>query len=362
MYLPEQYAPLLYFERAVNFGSGVSPTMPVLMFMLVVGLWIWCQMRRLYLAGRFWGLVGRRRPGPAARSSPGSAPRSRAVGRGHRRLVAISGRLLRGAGQLAWGAGWFAMLVIVSPLQIGAGSFLGWAEKLCGWTEGFGDRCRKLGVQFLNDEGGFVAVPAPAPRADEPVATAVPAPVPRADEPAAAVRPAPATNLYLPEVGPAREHIVRVLKLRSDVQHLIEAWVPLRVLLRPSVLAGVGLVVIASIRLCQRSLPGVDFPSPWITVVMLVIMFLALTIVLTLGRLVCLWQAIGALLRELVRPPMAPAYGRVPAPYAESLGRYLDRARPSLASLNVLVKQWEVVAEGFYRVADLVEARRHGQG
>ena len=47
--------PLLFFERAVNLGSGVSPLLPVLFLMIVSVLWLGCQLHRLDLVARFWG-------------------------------------------------------------------------------------------------------------------------------------------------------------------------------------------------------------------------------------------------------------------------------------------------------------------
>jgi hypothetical protein len=364
-YLPERFAPLLYFERAVNFGSGVSPVMPVVMLMLVAGLWIWSQMRRLDLAGRLWGPPRPRhsayrpsRPhrGKAAGLRRGAGALAR-LGLGL--ILMVYGRLLRDTGRLLGGAARALRGRLARPPG-GAGAgrdridpVLAWAEGFRGRAASFGERSRLRGLRFLVEEEGFVASPW------RPPATPGPAPSPTTDNPAAADRPAPAaTDLYAPEHGPARDRIQRVIDLRAAAAEVVEGWVPSRVLLRPAVLAGVGLVAIAMIRLCQRSLPGVDFPGWWTTLIMAVISFLALSIVITLGRFVCLWEAIGEFLREPVHWPMAPAYDRIPAPYAASLGRYLDRVRPSLASLNVLVKQWEVVANDFYEVADQVEARQ----
>lgn len=52
---PHHFPGLLFFERAVNFGSGVSPFVPVLMLLAVFFLWVRQQMRRIDLAERYWG-------------------------------------------------------------------------------------------------------------------------------------------------------------------------------------------------------------------------------------------------------------------------------------------------------------------
>jgi hypothetical protein len=55
VYEPEQFQSLLFFERAVNLGSGVSPFVPVLILFVVVCIWVWCQLRRVSYSDRFWG-------------------------------------------------------------------------------------------------------------------------------------------------------------------------------------------------------------------------------------------------------------------------------------------------------------------
>ena len=54
-YVPERFDSLLFFERSVNLGSGVSPFVPVLILALVGGLWAWCQLHRVTFAEHFWG-------------------------------------------------------------------------------------------------------------------------------------------------------------------------------------------------------------------------------------------------------------------------------------------------------------------
>jgi len=44
--------PLLYFERAVNLGSGVSPLLPALILSLAACSWLVCQLRRVFLYRR----------------------------------------------------------------------------------------------------------------------------------------------------------------------------------------------------------------------------------------------------------------------------------------------------------------------
>ena len=46
------YDSLLFLERAVNLGNGVSPEMPVLLLGLAAGAWLLCQLRRVDLIDR----------------------------------------------------------------------------------------------------------------------------------------------------------------------------------------------------------------------------------------------------------------------------------------------------------------------
>jgi hypothetical protein len=48
------YHPLLFFERAVSIGNGVSPHLPVLAILAAIGVWITCHLRRLGLVDRAW--------------------------------------------------------------------------------------------------------------------------------------------------------------------------------------------------------------------------------------------------------------------------------------------------------------------
>ena len=54
-YEPERFHTLLFFERAVNLGSGVSPFVPILIVAVVCGFWAWSQLRRVTFAEHFWG-------------------------------------------------------------------------------------------------------------------------------------------------------------------------------------------------------------------------------------------------------------------------------------------------------------------
>ena len=45
---------LLYFERAVTLNNGVSPLVPILFLAIITGLWLTCQLIRLYYSERFW--------------------------------------------------------------------------------------------------------------------------------------------------------------------------------------------------------------------------------------------------------------------------------------------------------------------
>jgi hypothetical protein len=58
---------LLRFERAVSLDNGVSPLVPILLLTLVTGLWLACQLGRLYYAERFWETGG-------DRFQPGAGP------------------------------------------------------------------------------------------------------------------------------------------------------------------------------------------------------------------------------------------------------------------------------------------------
>ncbi len=48
----EPYDSLLFLERAVNLGNGVSPEVPVFLLGLAAGAWVLCQLRRLDLIDR----------------------------------------------------------------------------------------------------------------------------------------------------------------------------------------------------------------------------------------------------------------------------------------------------------------------
>ena len=48
------YDPLLFLERAVNLGNGVSPLVPVLLTGLAAGSWLRCQIRRVDDVDRLW--------------------------------------------------------------------------------------------------------------------------------------------------------------------------------------------------------------------------------------------------------------------------------------------------------------------
>jgi hypothetical protein len=58
---------LLYYERAIALNSGVSPMMPILILTFITGLWLMCQLTRLYYAERFWEKGG-------DRFDPGAGP------------------------------------------------------------------------------------------------------------------------------------------------------------------------------------------------------------------------------------------------------------------------------------------------
>ncbi len=45
---------LVEFERLVNVNNGVSPLVPVFLLALISGLWVTCQLIRLYYCDRFW--------------------------------------------------------------------------------------------------------------------------------------------------------------------------------------------------------------------------------------------------------------------------------------------------------------------
>ena len=55
VYQAEGFQSLLFFERAVNLGSGVSPFVPVILLTAIVIFWAWSQLRRITYAERFWG-------------------------------------------------------------------------------------------------------------------------------------------------------------------------------------------------------------------------------------------------------------------------------------------------------------------
>jgi hypothetical protein len=45
---------VLFLERAINVGSGVSPFVPVIILSLVFALFVWCHARGIHLAVRYW--------------------------------------------------------------------------------------------------------------------------------------------------------------------------------------------------------------------------------------------------------------------------------------------------------------------
>jgi uncharacterized membrane protein len=126
---------------------------------------------------------------------------------------------------------------------------------------------------------------------------------------------------------------------------------------RPYVIAALGMGIVVLARLYERSLPTPDFPGWQTTAMIAAIWFLALTVVIALGRFLSIWAAVSALLLELVRLPMVQAYDRIPPQFSRAFGRYLDQIRPSLTSLTIPVHQWATVAERFYAVAPDLEAR-----
>jgi hypothetical protein len=46
---------VLFWERAVNIASGVSPFVPVTILSLVLALWLWCHARGIHLGVSYWG-------------------------------------------------------------------------------------------------------------------------------------------------------------------------------------------------------------------------------------------------------------------------------------------------------------------
>ncbi len=48
------YVSLLYLERSVSLGNGVSPLVPVLLIGMTAGSWLLCQLRRLDFIDRLW--------------------------------------------------------------------------------------------------------------------------------------------------------------------------------------------------------------------------------------------------------------------------------------------------------------------
>jgi hypothetical protein len=346
IYEAERFRSLLFFERAVNLGSGVSPFVPILIVAMLGGFWAWCQLRRVTFAECFWG-------------PPLCSPNGRAW---YQVVGAVASDITRSASSAADNT--IRLLRNMDPP----------VRVLLTGDEGHmrvspaGPTDRTMDVDSIQDTpdrvppggGNDEAHGERVPTDQETPASSRPGQeAPAAEERAGAGQvPEPDSwQLYQPRGARQQVMFGRLAEKAKLVERLIRAWLPRELMFSPPMLFAEAMAVVVLFRLWQRSIPGVDFRGAWMTLTMTILWFLMFSVVVSLGRFVALWWSIAGITREFLMLPMASAYDRIPPMYARSFGRYLDRITPSMLNFEIPARQWAVVAGGFSRVRPALRQR-----
>ncbi len=338
VYVPERFHTLLFFERAVNLGSGVSPFVPAIILALIGIFWPWSQLRRITFAERFWG------PPLALRTDPVTAD---SLAKFQVRLADLArGVAAWLAGVARRSAGVLARLTRrVAARWMKRSADEGKAEKETAVGTEIGAQTVALSVQVMGIRASGTKDAGP-PRPD---------PLPHNEG-----GPGQASGswvLYKPQRRGQRTMAQRLRRAHVGADRLVRGWLPPRLMLWPPMLAAEVAAVVVLFRLWQRSVPSVDFPGGWTILAMTIFWFLMFSVVVSLGRFIALWRAIAMMTREFLALPMIRAYDRIPPIYTRSFGRYLDQIIPSMENLELPVRQWAVVASGFSKVEADLRAR-----
>ena len=309
---PERFHSLLFFERAVNLGSGVSPFVPVLILALIGGFWAWCQLRRVTFAERFWG------PPMSAREPEWYRVLGNAVSDIFKFLAAVAGtvtRFLRKA---------FSPTVRFLVEQRGY-ALLKRKPLIAPEREGASDQETRTSPREQSEGIGTDA-------AQDPQAAAVPpgevtsdqeARTPSANANTAQDNQAPSSgSRALYEARRPRQHAMfaRLKETGELVDTVVRDLLPIKLLFWPPMLFAEAMAAVALFRLCERAIPSVDFRGHWVVVLMSIIWFLVFSVVISLGRFVLLWRYIDRITRDFLTLPMVLAYQRIPPMYAPGSG------------------------------------------
>ena len=163
-----------------------------------------------------------------------------------------------------------------------------------------------------------------------------------------------------PPFAAVRERKDRLFAASQDILRQLDRPIPAGMIRDPACLVALSLAVLVGLRLIQRFVPTVDGLA-YNGAMVVAFSALIFVIVLSLSRFLLTWRAVHALLKEFALLPMQRAFDRVPESLSREAGPYLNSRQPRVQNLEITVRQWARVADGFHKVRADIQAGLFGE-